>query len=77
MSNAKVRIGLAVIAVVGILLIVADARRCHISGCSNEICSGERSVPSPCIYRPENDCYRTAICERQANGRCSWTLTDA
>jgi len=47
---------------------------CHPSGCSGEICS-DQDVVSNCIYKPEFACYKTATCERQANGSCGWTQT--
>lgn len=48
---------------------------CLVSGCAGEICSEEYQV-SPCIYIPENDCYKTAICERQEDEKCGWTETE-
>ncbi len=49
---------------------------CIISGCSNEVCS-DHSVVSICIYLPEFACYDNAVCERQPDGQCDWTLTTA
>ncbi len=48
---------------------------CKITGCSGEICSDQNLV-SPCVMLPEYDCYRSAKCERQANGKCGWTQTE-
>jgi eight-cysteine-cluster-containing protein len=49
---------------------------CRKTGCSGEICS-DRDIASTCIYRPEYDCYKSATCERQADGRCGFTETPA
>lgn len=49
---------------------------CQRSGCSGELCvEPGNDVASICIYRPEFACYRSAACERQANGQCGWTRT--
>lgn len=48
---------------------------CMVSGCSGEICA-EQEFASICEARPEHACYKTARCERQANGRCGWTMTE-
>ena len=50
---------------------------CQIGGCSSQLCvdSAKDSV-SDCEWRDEYACYRTATCERQANGACGWTETD-
>jgi hypothetical protein len=47
---------------------------CIITGCSNQLCS-DTEAASTCIYREEYACYRTAKCERQADGQCGWTET--
>jgi len=49
-------------------------KACRISGCSGQICS-EEERPSTCEFSPEYDCYKTAGCERQPDGRCGWTMT--
>jgi hypothetical protein len=49
---------------------------CLISGCNNEICA-EEEMMSPCIFKEEFACYRQATCERQADGACGWTPTEA
>lgn len=48
---------------------------CMVSGCNGEICA-EQEFVSICEARPEHACYKTARCERQANGRCGWTMTE-
>src|SRR3989344_2795818 len=46
---------------------------CYIGGCSSQICSDQSDVVSTCEYKPEYDCYKTAMCEKQASGQCGWT----
>jgi hypothetical protein len=48
---------------------------CYVGGCSAQICSDQKDVASTCEFRPEYSCYKTATCERQANGQCGWTQT--
>jgi hypothetical protein len=48
---------------------------CYVGGCSGQICSDREGVISTCEFRPEYACYRSARCERQANGACGWTRT--
>lgn len=50
---------------------------CYIGGCSAQICSDESGVSSTCEYRPEYACYESGTCERQDNGKCGWTETEA
>ena len=50
------------------------AAACRIGGCSGQICSDE-DVITTCEYKEEYACYKTAKCERQANGQCGWTQT--
>ena len=33
-------------------------------------------IVSTCIAKPEYECYKTAICKKQANGHCGWTQTE-
>jgi len=47
---------------------------CVAGGCSGQICADE-SVVSTCEWRPEYACYKSATCERQADGKCGWTKT--
>ncbi len=51
------------------------AGKCFIGGCSAQICSDEEGMVSTCEYREEYACYKTATCERQSSGQCSWTET--
>ncbi len=46
---------------------------CHPTGCSSQICSDE-NVITTCEYRAEYACYKSATCERQADGKCGWTM---
>lgn len=50
---------------------------CYSGGCSGQVCSDDPGAVSTCEYMEEYQCYRTAICERQANGACGWTETPA
>jgi eight-cysteine-cluster-containing protein len=47
---------------------------CFKTGCSGQVCADEEVVTT-CEYRPEYACYKTAKCERQANGKCGFTDT--
>lgn len=47
---------------------------CFKTGCSGQVCSDEEVVTT-CEFRPEYECYKTAKCERQANGECGFTDT--
>ena len=50
------------------------AKPCIKTGCSRQVCSDEEVITT-CEYRPEYDCYKSARCERQANGACGFTQT--
>jgi Domain of unknown function (DUF6748) len=47
---------------------------CFKTGCSRQVCADEEVVTT-CEFRSEYECYRTARCERQANGECGFTKT--
>ncbi|HTM67858.1 MAG TPA: Gmad2 immunoglobulin-like domain-containing protein [Candidatus Binatia bacterium] len=49
---------------------------CRRTGCSGELCAEEETMSS-CVFRPEYACYKDAVCERQATGKCGWTQTDS
>jgi hypothetical protein len=53
--------------------------KCIVSGCSNTICADVVEGPqiTTCEWRDEYACYQNATCERQGNGDCAWTQTDA
>jgi len=52
-----------------------STEECFVGGCSGQICSDEPGGISTCEFRAEYACYRTAQCERQTTGKCSWTET--
>ena len=47
---------------------------CFKTGCSGQVCADEEVITT-CEYRAEYECYKTARCERQANGKCGFTDT--
>ena len=53
--------------------------KCIVSGCSNTVCADVAEGPqiTTCEWRDEYACYQKATCERQGNGDCAWTQTDA
>ena len=49
---------------------------CKVAGCSGQLCVEEDDPGvSTCERREEYTCYTTTVCERQADGRCGWTVT--
>lgn len=49
---------------------------CEVSGCSGQLCvEAGADIVTTCEWREEYACYRSASCERQADGRCGWTDT--
>jgi hypothetical protein len=57
-------------------LVPLAARACVVTGCRNELCS-DAAHSSPCEASPSDACFNTASCERQADGRCGFTMTTA
>lgn len=53
----------------------APITECKKTGCSGQVCSDE-DIITTCEFLPEYLCYRTALCERQANRKCGWTMTE-
>jgi len=53
------------------------AAGCVVGGCSQELCTDASAEPmaSICMYRAEFACYKSAVCERQVDGKCGWTQT--
>ena len=49
---------------------------CMSTGCSGQVCA-DADIITTCEYKPEYACYENAVCERQADGQCGWTLTAA
>jgi len=57
---------------------MSGAPPCTRAGCSGELCVSVDSdvTKSACVYKPEFDCYKSAECTLQPDGRCGWTPTD-
>lgn len=57
--------------------VTASVNDCVVGGCNNTLC-GEKgdSLVSICDARPEYQCYKQAVCERQITGKCDWTKTE-
>ena len=53
-----------------------SADGCQITGCSRQVCS-DRDVITDCIMQPQYVCYASAVCARQSDGTCGWTMTQA
>jgi hypothetical protein len=51
------------------------AGACYRGGCSNELCTDRPGAVSPCIWKPQFRCYKSAACERQPNGSCDFSPT--
>lgn len=49
--------------------------KCHVGGCSGQLCTDKPDAISTCIYDSKFACYKSATCERQSNGECGWTAT--
>jgi predicted secreted protein len=47
---------------------------CVKTGCSGQICA-DHDVITTCEMRRDYGCYRNAMCERQADGKCGFSLT--
>lgn len=47
---------------------------CMKTGCSGQVCADKEMITT-CEFRPEYECYKRAICERQRNGECGFTPT--
>lgn len=51
---------------------------CIKTGCSGTVCAEPgNDTMTTCELKPEYACYQSATCERQADGKCGWTQTDA
>ncbi|NBW82951.1 hypothetical protein EBR21_14465 [bacterium] len=47
---------------------------CARTGCSGNLCAPEgQPVVSTCVWKEEYACYKSARCEKQSDGKCSWT----
>jgi hypothetical protein len=50
---------------------------CAVGGCYLDMCADSMAnFPDICSYVEAFQCYRTATCERQDNGKCGWTATE-
>ena len=52
-----------------------EIKDCFATGCSGQVCADE-PVITTCEFLSKYQCYKSAQCQRQANGRCGWTVTD-
>jgi eight-cysteine-cluster-containing protein len=54
-----------------------SSSECKPGGCSGQVCEDASAEPiyTTCEYKAEYACYKTATCERQADGKCGWTQT--
>lgn len=53
---------------------------CVRRGCSGQLCVDEGLIDdyvTTCEWRAIYECYNHAVCERQPNGACGWTMTPA
>lgn len=51
-----------------------DATACRATGCSSTVCADD-DVMTTCEFRPEHECYKSAVCERGSDGQCGWRGT--
>jgi hypothetical protein len=53
-------------------------KACVPGGCSGQLCveEGDGAV-STCEWQEAYACYKSATCERQSDGACGWTETEA
>ncbi len=52
----------------------SNAAPCVRTGCSGQICA-DGHMFSTCEFRPEYACYKSAVCERGADGKCGFRKT--
>ncbi len=56
---------------------VGGLEPCRATGCSGQLCA-DADTASTCEWREAYACYpRVGVCERQADGACGWTQTEA
>jgi hypothetical protein len=49
---------------------------CALYGCNEEICANSgTNINTVCVYKPEYECYKTALCQQGYTGECGWMLT--
>jgi len=56
-------------------LVGEKPRICMPTGCSGQLCS-DTNVSTTCEWKPEYDCYKSAMCTTQSNGVCGWVVDD-
>ncbi|KAJ3083143.1 hypothetical protein HK102_001229 [Quaeritorhiza haematococci] len=64
------------------LQLTLAARECVRTGCNGELCVDSKyfdgtASPGICQWKPEFECYKTAVCKQQADGTCGFTKTSA
>lgn len=55
-----------------------DPFACVRGGCSGQLCISEADASgavTTCEWRESYACYDTAVCERQSDGKCGWSMT--
>ncbi len=52
----------------------SSSKGCIRTGCSGIVCA-DQEMMSTCEWKDEYECYKTARCERQQDGKCGWTKT--
>jgi hypothetical protein len=60
----------------GAVRCVPDLTPCKKTGCSGEVCAAD-DVITTCDWQPQYACYADATCERQPDGSCGFTETNA
>jgi len=59
---------------------ITNTSGCYVGGCSGQVCSDrqndQQNIDTTCEWENEYSCYRGARCERQADNKCGWTMTD-
>ena len=54
---------------------IGGSGACFVGGCSSQLCTDRDDIASTCEWQEDYACYRSATCERQADGSCGWTQT--
>jgi len=81
MKNSGLKIAALSLTIFTMSACTASAeKQCVTGGCSGELCveAGGAPAASPCTWTERYRCYETVgTCERQVDGTCGWTPTDA
>lgn len=53
------------------------ATGCFVTGCNGDLCvdKSQKDIATICVTNPAASCYKSATCEKQKDGKCSWTQT--